>query len=77
MISPEVCQTEDKMEMPKKAHKTRYKVEQCKTCGNKIVYVEQCKTCGSKIVYVNRSRHRRSRKHKDAEYLWHDMLEAS
>ena len=61
MISPEVCQTEDKIEMPKKAHKTRYKVE--------------CKTCGSKIVYVNRSRHRRSRKHKDAEYLWHDMLE--
>ena len=47
----------------KKAPKTRYKVEQCKTCG-------------SKIVYVNRSRHRRSRKHKDAEYLWHDMLEA-
>ena len=64
MISPEVCQTEDKIEMPKKAHKTRYKVEQCKTCG-------------SKIVYVNRSRHRRSGKHKDAEYLWHDMLEAS
>ena len=66
MISPEGCQTEDKIETPKKAHKTRYKVEQCKTCG-------------SKIVYVNRSRHRRSRKHKhkDAEYLWHDMLETS
>ena len=64
MISPEVCQTEDKTKMAKKPHKTRYKVEQCKTCG-------------SKIVYVNRSRHRRSRKHKDAEYLWHDMLEAT
>ena len=63
MISPEVCQTEDKTDMPKKAHQTRYKVEQCKTCG-------------SKIVYVNRSRHRRSMKHKDAEYPWHDMLEA-
>ena len=64
MISPEVCQTEDKTKMGKTNHKTRYKVEQCKTCG-------------SKIVYVNRSRHRRSRKHKDAEYLWHDMLEAT
>ena len=65
MISPEVCQTEDKTEIPEqKTHTTRYKVEQCKTCG-------------SKIVYVNRSRHRRSRKHKDAEYLWHDMLETS
>ena len=64
MISPEVCQTEDKTKMEKKPHTTRYKVEQCKTCG-------------SKIVYVNRSRHRRSRKHKDAEYLWHDMLEAT
>ena len=64
MNSPEVCQTEDKTETPKRVHKTRYKVEQCKTCG-------------SKIVYVNRSRHRRSRKHKDAECLWHDMLETS
>ena len=62
MISPEVCQTEDKLEEPKKITKLRYKAEQCKTCG-------------SKIVYVNRSRHRRSRKHKDAEYLWHKMLE--
>ena len=62
MISPEVCQTEDKTETPKKTAKIRFKAEQCKTCG-------------SKIVYVNRSRHRRSRKHKDAEYLWHEMLE--
>ena len=62
MISPEVCQTEDKTETPKKEHKTRYQVEQCKTCG-------------SKIVHVNKSRHRRSRKHRDAEYLWHEMLE--
>ena len=64
MISPEVCQTEDKIETPKKTGKMRFKAEQCKTCG-------------SKIVYVNRSRHRRSRKHKDAEYLWHDMLETT
>ena len=62
MISPEVCQTEDKTETPKKTDKIRFKAEQCQTCG-------------SKIVYVNRSRHRRSRKHKDAEYLWHEMLE--
>ena len=64
MISPEVCQTEDKTETPKTIHKLRYKVEQCKACG-------------SKIVYVSRGRHRRSRKHQDAEYLWHDMLETS
>ena len=62
MISPGVCQTEDKTETPKKTGNMRFKAEQCKTCG-------------SKIVYVNRSRHRRSRKHKDAEYLWHEMLE--
>ena len=62
MISAEVCQTEDIIETPKKKTKIRFKAEQCKTCG-------------SKIVYVNRSRHRRSRKHKDAEYLWHEMLE--
>ena len=62
MISQEVCQTEDKAEEPKKTFKLRYKAEQCQTCG-------------SKIVRVNRSRHRRSRKHKDAEYLWHEMLE--
>ena len=39
MISPEVCQTDNKIETPKKAAKLRFKAEQCKTCGSKIVYV--------------------------------------
>ena len=37
--------------------------------------VEQCKICGCNHLRLNMSRHDRSRKHRDANYLWHEMLE--
>ena len=37
--------------------------------------IEQCKICGSYHLRLNKSRHDRTRKHKDANYLWHEMLE--
>ena len=57
----EVSQEEDKTEKTKKIS-LRY-------C------VEQCKSCGSKIIRCNSSRHNKTNKHLDARYLWHDMME--
>ena len=37
--------------------------------------IEQCKICGSYHLRLNKSRHNRTRKHKDANYLWHEMFE--
>ena len=36
---------------------------------------EQCNICGSRLLRLNKSRHNRTKKHMDAKYLWHDMLE--
>ena len=47
---------------PKKEQSIRYKIEQCKICG-------------SYHLRLNKSRHDRTRKHKDANYLWHEMLD--
>ena len=58
----EVCQDEAKTEKNKKI-RLRY-------------YVEQCKICGSNIMRLNKSRHNKTKKHLDATYLWHDMMES-
>ena len=47
---------------PKKAQSIRYNVKQCKICG-------------SNHLRLNKSRHDRTSKHRDANYLWHEMLE--
>ena len=57
----EVSQEQDKTEKTKKT---------CFRYG-----VEQCKTCGSGFSHFNKSRHDRTKKHLDAKYLWHDMME--
>ena len=57
----EVSQEEDKKENIKKIS-LRYRIEMCKICG-------------SRLLRLNKSRHNRTKKHMDAKYLWHDMLE--
>jgi len=37
--------------------------------------IMQCNVCGSFLLRMNKSRHERTKKHKDANYLWHEMLE--
>ncbi len=36
---------------------------------------EQCPVCGSTILHMNKKRHERTRKHKEAQYLWHEQFE--
>ena len=36
---------------------------------------KRCEICGSCILKINKARHGRSKKHKDAAYLWHDCFE--
>ena len=37
--------------------------------------IMQCYVCGSVLLRMNKSRHERTKKHRDANYLWHEMLE--
>ena len=58
----DISYNDDIKQKPKKAQSIRYNVEQCKICG-------------SNPLRLNKSRHDRTRNHKDANYLWHEMLE--
>ena len=37
----------------------------------------RCEVCGSYYLKLNKARHERSRKHKDAHYLWYDCFETN
>ena len=37
--------------------------------------IMQCNVCGSFLLRMNKSRHERTKEHKDANYLWHEILE--
>ena len=36
---------------------------------------DECNICGSRLLRLNKSRRNRTKKHVDAKYLWHGMLE--
>jgi hypothetical protein len=38
---------------------------------------KRCEVCGNYYLKLNKARHERSRKHKDAQYLWYDCFEAN
>ena len=38
---------------------------------------KRCEVCGSYYLKLNKARHERSRKHKDAHYLWYDCFETN
>ena len=57
----EVCQEEAKTE-----HTQKINLRYC---------VEHCTMCGSIILRLNKSRHNKTKKHLDAKYLRHDMME--
>ena len=36
---------------------------------------ERCPVCGSLLLRLNKSRHQKTKKHKEANYIWHEQFE--